>query len=135
MLVIKPQLQHKGGEDVSPFVITWPGTLTYFKMENRMPGMNTTWAPQGPWTGAITLFPPKHKDRLFLKNCRPISLINIDYYCKRLLNSLKKVLPSIHWYTVPNCTCAQVRLWPQVDPIVSKIQEVQNVEGRKKSFV
>ncbi len=31
------------------FVTTWPGTLTYFKMENRMPGMNTTWALQGPW--------------------------------------------------------------------------------------
>ncbi len=53
MLVIKPQLQHKGGEDVSSFVTTWPGTLTYFKMENRMPGMNTTWAPQGPWWGYI----------------------------------------------------------------------------------
>ncbi len=44
MLVIKLQLQHKGGEDVSSFVTMCPGTLTYFKMENRMPGMNTTWA-------------------------------------------------------------------------------------------
>ncbi len=51
MLVIKPQLQHKGGEDISSFVTMWPGTLTYFKMENRMPGMNTTWAPKGPWKG------------------------------------------------------------------------------------
>ncbi len=51
MLGIEPQLQHKGGEDVSSFVTMWPGTLTYFKMENRMPGMNTTWALQGPWIG------------------------------------------------------------------------------------
>ncbi len=48
MLGIKPQLQHKGGEDVSSFLTTRPGTLTYFKMENRMPGMNITWAPAGP---------------------------------------------------------------------------------------
>ncbi len=35
MLGIKLQLQHKGGEDV-----TW--NVISFKMENRMPGMNTT---------------------------------------------------------------------------------------------
>ncbi len=46
MLGIKPQLQHKGGEDVASFVTTWPGMLTYFKMENRMPWMNTA----GPMT-------------------------------------------------------------------------------------
>ncbi len=48
MLGIKPQLQHKGGEDVSSFVthVTW--NVNSFEMENRMPGMNTTWAPQGP---------------------------------------------------------------------------------------
>ncbi len=52
MLGIKLQLQHKGGEDVSSFVTTWHGTLTYFKMENRMPRMKTTWALQGPWKGS-----------------------------------------------------------------------------------
>ncbi len=44
---IKPQLRHKGGEDVL-FCnhVTW--NVNLFKMENWMPGMNTTWAPQGP---------------------------------------------------------------------------------------
>ncbi len=57
MLIIKPQLQHKGEEDVSSFLTMWPGTLTYFKMENRMPGMNTTWAQQGQW---IVPYIPQH---------------------------------------------------------------------------
>ncbi len=49
MLGMKPQLQYKSEEDVSSFVTMWTGTFTYFKMENQMPGMNTTtWAMCGP---------------------------------------------------------------------------------------
>ena len=45
----------------------------------------------------ITLIPKKDKDRLFLKNWRPISLLNVDYkiLTKTLANRLSKVLPHI----------------------------------------
>jgi exonuclease III len=47
--------------------------------------------------GIITLIPKKNKDRLFLKNWRPISLLNTDYkiIAKCLASRLKKVLPDI----------------------------------------
>ncbi len=47
--------------------------------------------------GIITLLPKKEKNRLFLKNWRPISLLNTDYkiLAKILANKLKKVLPLI----------------------------------------
>ncbi len=44
MLRIKPQLQHKGGEDVSSFVTTWPGTLTHSKWRTGCLG----WTQHGP---------------------------------------------------------------------------------------
>ena len=45
----------------------------------------------------ITLIPKKDKDRLFLNNWRPISLLNVDYkiLTKTLANRLTKVLPHI----------------------------------------
>ncbi len=44
--------------------------------------------------GVITLCPKKYKDRLFLKNWRPISLLNTDYkiIAKILASRMKKVL-------------------------------------------
>ena len=47
--------------------------------------------------GIITLLPKKDKDQLFLKNWRPISLLNTDYkiLTKVLASRLKKVLPHI----------------------------------------
>jgi hypothetical protein len=47
--------------------------------------------------GIITLIPKKDKDRLFLKNWRPISLLTTDYklLTKLLATKLSKVLPSI----------------------------------------
>ncbi len=47
--------------------------------------------------GIITLLPKKLKNRLFLKNWRPISLLNTDYklLAKILAKRLQKVLPSI----------------------------------------
>ena len=47
--------------------------------------------------GIITLLPKKGKDTLFLKNWRPISLLNTDYkiLAKVLSTRLQKVLPSI----------------------------------------
>ncbi len=44
MLGIKPQLQHKGGEDVLSFVTTWPGTLTHSKWRTGWLG----WTQHGP---------------------------------------------------------------------------------------
>ncbi len=44
MLGIKPQLQHKGGEDVSSFVTQWPGTLTHSKWRTGCLG----WTQHGP---------------------------------------------------------------------------------------
>ncbi len=41
---IKPQLQHKGGEDVSWFVIKWPGKLTHSKWRTGCLG----WTQHGP---------------------------------------------------------------------------------------
>ena len=47
--------------------------------------------------GIISLIPKKDKDRLFLKNWRPISLLNTDYklLAKCLAMRLKKILPNI----------------------------------------
>ena len=47
--------------------------------------------------GIIRLLPKKKKDPLYLKNWRPISLLNVDYKIatKALATRLKKVLPSI----------------------------------------
>ncbi len=47
--------------------------------------------------GIITILPPKTKDRLFLKNWRPISLLHTDYkiIAKLLVNHMKNVLPLI----------------------------------------
>ena len=47
--------------------------------------------------GIITLLPKKDKDVRYLKNWRPISLLNTDYkiLTKCLANRLKKVLPNI----------------------------------------
>ena len=47
--------------------------------------------------GIITLIPKKDKNRLFLKNWRPISLLNVDYkiLAKCLAHRLSKVLPYI----------------------------------------
>ena len=50
-----------------------------------------------PKQGIITLLPKKDKDVRYLKNWRPISLLNADYkiLTKCLANRLKKVLPKI----------------------------------------
>ena len=57
--------------------------------------------------GIIRLLPKKEKDPLYLKNWRPISLLNVDYKIatKALATLSKKVLPSIisnlqtgYWY-------------------------------------
>ena len=47
--------------------------------------------------GVLTLIPKKDKNRLFLKNWRPITLLNIDYKlaAKVLANRLRKCLPYI----------------------------------------
>ena len=47
--------------------------------------------------GIISLLPKKDKDRLYLKNWRPISLLNIDYkiLTKILANRILKSLPSL----------------------------------------
>ena len=47
--------------------------------------------------GIITLIPKKEKNRLFLKNWRPISLLNVDYkiIAKSLSNRICKVLPHV----------------------------------------
>ena len=47
--------------------------------------------------GILTLIPKKDKDRLFLKNWRPLTLLNTDYkiIAKALANRLTKVLPFI----------------------------------------
>ena len=47
--------------------------------------------------GIITLIPQKDKDRIFLKNWRPISLLNTDYkiLAKALANRLKKVIEKL----------------------------------------
>ncbi len=47
--------------------------------------------------GIITLIPKKDKNKLFLKNWRPITLLNTDYkiLTKTLSNRLCKILPYI----------------------------------------
>ena len=47
--------------------------------------------------GIITLIPKKNKDRLFIKNWRPIALLSVDYkiLAKILANRLKKVIHKI----------------------------------------
>ncbi len=47
--------------------------------------------------GVITLIPKKDKDRLFLKNWRPITLLNVDYklLAKTLASRISKLLPMI----------------------------------------
>ncbi len=47
--------------------------------------------------GIITLLPKKGKNRLFLKNCIPISLLNTDYkvIANILAMRLQLVLPNI----------------------------------------
>lgn len=47
--------------------------------------------------GVITLIPKKNKNRLFLKNWRPISLLNVDYkiLAKLFANRLTNILPYI----------------------------------------
>ena len=47
--------------------------------------------------GIVTLIPKKDVDRKFLKNWRPISLLNVDYKItsKVIANRMKKVLPDL----------------------------------------
>ena len=47
--------------------------------------------------GILTLIPKKNKDRLYLQNWRPITLLNTDYkiIAKILANRLQKVLPYV----------------------------------------
>ena len=48
-------------------------------------------------SGLISLLPKKNKDTRFIKNLRPLTLLNLDYkiIAKTLANRLKKVLPDI----------------------------------------
>jgi hypothetical protein len=47
--------------------------------------------------GVLTLIPKKDKDRLHLKNWRPITLLNVDYkiFAKVIANRMSKILPTI----------------------------------------
>ena len=47
--------------------------------------------------GIISLLPKKDKDRLYLKNCRPIRLLNVDYkiLAKALGNRIISFLPTL----------------------------------------
>ncbi len=106
--------------------MTW--NVNSFKMENRMPGMNTTWAPQGPWQllGHVTfrtaeiLYQKSQLDkwswlwRLGLVKWFPSDLYNIKRWCEEnvciakgllwncgLNESIKHTRYSLH---VPKCT-------------------------------
>ena len=47
--------------------------------------------------GLITLLPKKNKPRQYIKNCRPITLLNCDYKiaAKSIATRLKNVLPHL----------------------------------------
>ena len=53
--------------------------------------------PHSIWRSVISLLPKKGKELLFLKNWRPISLLNTDYkiVAKLLSLRIKKVLPHL----------------------------------------
>ena len=71
--------------------------LKYLLLDSLNYGLESGKLSMDQRRGIITLFPKKDKDRLYLKNWRPISLLNLDYkiLTKILANRVIKALPDL----------------------------------------
>ena len=77
----------------------------------------------------IKLIEKKDKDKRFIKNWRPISLLNVDYkiISKALASSSKKVLPNL--ISPQQTTYVENRFIGENDRLIADITDVFNKEG------
>lgn len=84
------------GLSVEFYLAFWPGIAPYFAEAMKM-SFETGLLTVEQRRGIITLIPKKDKDRRFIKNWRPISLLNVDYkiISKTLAIRLQSVIGTI----------------------------------------
>ena len=97
---IKSSSKNKApGSDGLPveFYCTFWDNIKYHMMNYLMESFTNGILPLTCRQGIIRLLPKKDNNRLFLKNWRPLTLLNSDYKClaKIIANRIKKVLKTI----------------------------------------
>ena len=78
------------------FIVFWQRIITIFIASIKF-GLHTGKLSTTQREGLISLLPKKDKDTLFIKNWRPLSLLNVDYkiLAKCLANRIKKKIDTL----------------------------------------